>query len=799
MAITTLPSGIRVAADPEKGSHSEALAQALAQLLGPLKLAGQLVLRGIDEPRLSHLCRRGDGLFREEVCYLRIQEAPPKKKVDKSVRIGGGYYSAESKRHVPVVAVAGLGGDRRDTSAAQVAEGLASAVESASETPNYAVCGDMIPNNLWGDGAVPSDRFRIRDPVYAFGAYTRGESRFKHGDRMYLGQSPGQDGIAPGPAVGAFRVLTSEKQPWHKYFPPPPPLPEPDCPEGISTAGAAEALDAMLRALGLEATDESPLRPQIYRTELPVGDRWSVELCYICADAARDRPVDRIVERPVDRIIERIVEVEKIVDRIVVVEKEVEVWVDKIVKVEVEVERKRPRMADSAAQTDLSFPRDFPEVSAPKPAPDPRGAMRIGGGFAGAPVVPGLADGDLDCFRACVAIAASQLARNFSDVGRPSPAGAEQRNTGHRGGVTVADAQPLMSVGARQGGIHGAIEVVADLRQATTAEASSPCRTTRGERSAAAGDDFDWDALASPNGFLVGSFARGSAVKQRFTGTKTPRTLFRVYRSGSAPESAQEGRSSSCPKLVNTGSVTTVKQCRRPQADAQAQVALKEVLTEIRKRRKIAFDEQTGIAIPMEGIRYKARHYGADFVEEPTAEFEAPRVAQGTLRDVVRLISLYRSDADVVAFVPKISGEEDEERRAWLRDLASRRARLVVRALEELGAPKGRLRTKVEEQSGGSGLDMCFCIDVASSPLAVSDAAIAGTAGCARGQRPPEGSGKEAGCAQMLPECGSPCLALRRRMATSCSKRKLAAALESVPEPTANGNGTTSEDLEPAT
>eukprot|EP00931_Biecheleriopsis_adriatica_P097509 TRINITY_DN7129_c0_g1_i2.p1 TRINITY_DN7129_c0_g1~~TRINITY_DN7129_c0_g1_i2.p1 ORF type:complete len:868 (+),score=164.81 TRINITY_DN7129_c0_g1_i2:35-2605(+) len=82
----------------EDSSQSQQLADALAALLQPLRLAHNLDLHQ-DVEKKVHVCRRSDGLHKQELCFIRLQEAPPPPQPPKlpahGVRIGGGYYIPE--------------------------------------------------------------------------------------------------------------------------------------------------------------------------------------------------------------------------------------------------------------------------------------------------------------------------------------------------------------------------------------------------------------------------------------------------------------------------------------------------------------------------------------------------------------------------------------------------------------------------------------------------------------------------------------------------------------------------------
>jgi len=217
-----------------------------------------------------------------------------------------------------------------------------------------------------------------------------------------------------------------------------------------------------------------------------------------------------------------------------------------------------------------------------------------------------------------------------------------------------------------------------------------------------------WEALNGPDGFLVGTFARGSGGKQRFAGDKAPRTIFRVYRSGITSDSVLDRRSASCPSLAQAA-----RQNASPEETLKKQQAR---LREVRQRGRVSFDPHSGLAVLRSPLRWQPRHYGSDFVEQPVAQFEFERLAVGTLRDVNRLFDIYRVEVDVVAFICDGGQPLDENERVWRSKLALSRAELIVRSMEGLGAPRGYFRAQIGEQ--GPGVDVCFRfrLDVSAGP-----------------------------------------------------------------------------------
>lgn len=73
--------------------HPQMLADALHSLLKPLKLTN-----GIRFKEQSTPVERVEFFHRQELCWIRIQEAPvppPEPPIPNSVRIGGGFYIPE--------------------------------------------------------------------------------------------------------------------------------------------------------------------------------------------------------------------------------------------------------------------------------------------------------------------------------------------------------------------------------------------------------------------------------------------------------------------------------------------------------------------------------------------------------------------------------------------------------------------------------------------------------------------------------------------------------------------------------
>jgi len=162
-------------------------------------------------------------------------------------------------------------------------------------------------------------------------------------------------------------------------------------------------------------------------------------------------------------------------------------------------------------------------------------------------------------------------------------------------------------------------------------------------------------------------------------------------------------------------------------------------------------------------LRWRPRHYGSDFVEQPVAEFEFEKLAVGTLRDVKRLVDMYRVEVEVVAFVRDGGQAMDEKERAWRSELASSRAQLIVRSLEGLGSPRGSFHAQVGDE--GPGVDICFRFHLDGSAAA--------------DQRPANGEEKEQ--ARKLLADDSPERKASRSATRPKSAGRLMAALKAAP------------------
>lgn len=389
-------------------SHSQRLAEALTGLLKPLRLVGNMDLRGVDEPRSVHACRRVDGAHRQEVFYIRVEEKP-EPPPPKGVRIGGGYY------------VSG-------TSQADRVRALAAEREVSQERP-------VSPMSLGLDDDVP-DTYGHGKPSavttkYSHGAYVRGIGRQGQiGDRRqdksaYAKYDYSATGSAKEGMDGTFRVLSSERQRARRMQEA---EPTPSVQKELDTTRtvkgpASEALNALLVTLGLSADGEDS-KPMVHRTRCSVDGKWSVELCYVCAD--KNVP---------DKVVEQVFPPAKLTSTAAT--QTDKTWCSLNTRVrDSETMTKWPYRADSSCQTEEmqdDGQRPAPEtadsccqaspcahcgglghtesdcpfnVNLPQPQPvtaQVQGPCRVGGGFLVGEPIPGLEACDKQSARAAVA------------------------------------------------------------------------------------------------------------------------------------------------------------------------------------------------------------------------------------------------------------------------------------------------------------------------------------------------------------------------------------------------------------
>eukprot|EP00933_Yihiella_yeosuensis_P045308 TRINITY_DN4067_c0_g1_i1.p1 TRINITY_DN4067_c0_g1~~TRINITY_DN4067_c0_g1_i1.p1 ORF type:complete len:877 (-),score=185.18 TRINITY_DN4067_c0_g1_i1:219-2849(-) len=248
-------------------SRSKLLAEALTNMLKPLALDHALELSRADDQQSVHITRRNDGLHRQELCFIRLEEAPPKpipKVPPKSVRIGGGYYipeleraavqnlSAEvaatakartEKRHMQHLIASGgraspallsprsaeeTGGDaqsRQSSLDSNRGGRRLSAALQAGAAQSFAEGGSGSSSTLGSSSENGAAGFAhgklacaVGEDVYAagyhYGTFTRGEVRNVRGDRRTCAGKKGYSkSIGPPPnGDAAFRVLSSDRR-----------------------------------------------------------------------------------------------------------------------------------------------------------------------------------------------------------------------------------------------------------------------------------------------------------------------------------------------------------------------------------------------------------------------------------------------------------------------------------------------------------------------------------------------------------------------------------------------------------
>lgn len=198
----------------EKAETASAqLTKALRALLDPLRLE-QTDLRGLDEPRSVHVCKKPwQETERQEVCFISIKQAPQRPtKPHRGVRIGGGYHLTElkgqykkSKNGIDVQP------ELIDKETGEVIDGI----ESGQPYFLYAESGDT---DTFAKGKVPPERMHYKgggfENEFHFGTYNRGEARTPYGDRKECRGLKEYD-KSVGPDVrdcASFRVLSSERR-----------------------------------------------------------------------------------------------------------------------------------------------------------------------------------------------------------------------------------------------------------------------------------------------------------------------------------------------------------------------------------------------------------------------------------------------------------------------------------------------------------------------------------------------------------------------------------------------------------
>jgi len=509
-------------AGTDADTRVESLKEALSGLLEPLGLAGKFELQGIDEPQKVHICRKNNSRYRNEVCFIRITEAPPtssppastpRSRPSQSVRIGGGYHLTDHRKActadgVPPnsLLIEGPPGDRH-------AHGKVPSELLKPRKPSEPPPVQRRPSTA-GVGRDSTDSSRVRyctlepDATYSFGTFQRGVGREKHGDRRQAVGRAAYDSRVNSQA-GVFRVLSTDRRPFCQAR-----QESSSAPGGSSDAGcglAHEALDALLRAMGVWPVDLQrgmPESPEIVHSTSTVSGHWAVELCHVCSD----RNGERIIERPPVEIVREVEKpvlqeviqyVEKPVLKVEVVEKEVikEVEVVKEVVKEVckvqMVSAKKVQTTDASTQTEVDLIEDEePCLTDGEAQTDqtllpsrreqaPGTAVRIGGGFE---IVP-------------------KLSTTSEVAAAPE---------------TTASGRPVSSFW-RRGPQH--------LRAAATAQAAA--RLERKDRPVSAPPSGSSAQGSRANGYFLGKFARG-AEKQAQCNFSVPEgaRTFRVYAYG---------------------------------------------------------------------------------------------------------------------------------------------------------------------------------------------------------------------------------------------------------------------------
>lgn len=309
---------------PDDGSvceqvPSKELTEALEALLRPLHLNHGLKFDMHQDPGKVHISRRRDGLHRQELCFIRVEEAPrptPPKKPPTNVRVGGGFYIPEVER----AAIAGLSAAAQAAAAerhqrrrqkeqnlqvpSSAEASMVASPRSAQRRLSEALAAGSDHDEVCSSDGTGSSSREIADnqaEPYYYGNYTRGESRSVYGDRR---QCPGKacydDGSrSASGGDAAFRVLSNDRR--CPTMPRPSALDSKLCKQGPG----GKALGSLLSALGLEVpvASQEVSAPEVFRSECRVGGRWQVELCYVCADQTTFKTVEKTVE--VDRIVEK--------------------------------------------------------------------------------------------------------------------------------------------------------------------------------------------------------------------------------------------------------------------------------------------------------------------------------------------------------------------------------------------------------------------------------------------------------------------------------------------------------------
>jgi len=262
----------------EEGTpQSQELVDALSSMLRPLRLSHALQFR-----TNAPVSRQGEGLHKQELCFIRVVEAPPpppEQHKPYSVRIGGGFYIPEVHRSAvqaakeaaqrvkersmpqrgrsqslsepqPSADAADASSDAKSSggnggAAGPVLLGRSTSPEkkrieteeAEAEVEDYlgAPRDKRLPSGFLHGEPNPAAIPDVEGAGFRFGTYTRGEQRSHIGDRRQCGgKTRCEDYVGPAPwGDGAFRVLSSERR--HSF-------------RRLSTGSTSEDLEAAFNA-----------------------------------------------------------------------------------------------------------------------------------------------------------------------------------------------------------------------------------------------------------------------------------------------------------------------------------------------------------------------------------------------------------------------------------------------------------------------------------------------------------------------------------------------------------------------
>ncbi|CAE7225201.1 DNMT3B [Symbiodinium natans] len=457
---------------------------------------------------------------------------------------------------------------------------------------------------------------------FRFGTYTRGEQRSHIGDRRQCaGKTRCEDYVGPAPwGDGAFRVLSSERR--HSFrrlstgstsedleaaFNAPKPSsrkPSKEAGKGrpAPEAPAAEALGALLQALGQECGETAVMKPDIHKTECVVGGKWRVELLYMYADC----PTEKTVEKPVEVVVEKevpfIVEVER--SRGLEASTGTQttaLWCaycgapghsiaecpllrlqQQIRQMELDSKKpkhqdcqlcgdaehlapncptlRRPTCFDACVQTDPQcqlcdrvghLAKQCPMLAALMQKSDGATArIRVGGGWLIAPQVPGLGEPGLNEAEAIQALAAANAAGCMTKEGQVvyaksrSPSRPRSAPSGESRSVSPRSqkAQTPSPQRSQSPRTNHPTSAPKDQSRILAAGPMGPERFKAMEQERAALSERiregQGKAPDQQRGFLYGTFVQGGHDKHRFSSDRGARSMYRVYRSSVSQDSA---------------------------------------------------------------------------------------------------------------------------------------------------------------------------------------------------------------------------------------------------------------------